>query len=418
MLPVPVTKGATYLVVVGSRGESAPGDFTLQVLRGQPPERAPGKQLQNGSARGTLNGLTNVNDIWWVAMQPGSTYRVAMSSRPCVPMALRQRGLTLRSMSCGGYSTFTPGPDGGGRYVIELIAPPGAGSASYRLQFAKAGPDDIGVGPELKNLATARGALAPAGVDVVDVFHFDVAERSDVRLRLGGASDYSLVLLTDSGFRLASSGDQIRRQLERGRYVLAVRGEIGAAASRYTLGLVIRRLTVTTLKIAVPEVLPGVPRDALPRDDADARCGEGEAPDRPLRPARGLAVLLAAPRLDRDGLCLLGSAGARTLEVPCGVHGHADVQPEPKRLRLRARRTAAAAGYGPACDGRTKRRGRRARCAGPSSGSGQVGAAGPAACACCYCGHQLERVRSARVRLPNAFVKMWWEVYFYGRRNR
>ena len=219
VLPVPVTKGATYLVVVGSRGESAPGDFTLQVLRGQAPERAPGKQLQNGSAKGTLNGLTNVNDVWWVAMQPGSTYRVAMSSRPCVPMPPRQRGLTLRSMSCGGYTTFTPGPDGGGRYVVELVAPPGAGAASYRLQFAKAGPDDIGVGPEVKNLATSRGALAPAGVDVVDVFHFDVAERSDVRLRLGGASGYSLVLRRDSGSRLAGSGDQIRRQLDRGRYV-------------------------------------------------------------------------------------------------------------------------------------------------------------------------------------------------------
>ena len=259
VLPVPVTKGATYLVVVGSRGESAPGDFTLQVLRGQSPERAPGKQLRNGSARGTLNGLTNVNDVWWVAMQPGSTYRVAMSSRPCVPMTLRQRGLTLRSMSCGGYSTFTPGPDGGGRYFLELIAPQGAGSAQYRLQFAKAGQDDIGVGSELKSLATVHGALAPAGVDVVDVFHFGVAERSDVRLRLGGAPAYSLVLLTDSGSRLTSAGDQIRRQLDRGRYVVAVRGEIGAAASRYTLGLVIRRLTVTTLKAASPEVLPGVP---------------------------------------------------------------------------------------------------------------------------------------------------------------
>jgi hypothetical protein len=36
----------------------------------------------------------------------------------------------------------------------------------------------------------------------------------------------------------------------------------------------------------------------------------------------------------------------------------------------------------------------------------------------CYGGSQLERVRSARVRLPNAFVNKWWEVYFYGRRNR
>ena len=49
---------------------------------------------------------------------------------------------------------------------------------------------------------------------------------------------------------------------------------------------------------------------------------------------------------------------------------------------------------------------------------GKAGAAGPAACVYCYCGQQLERVRFARVRLPYAFVNMWWEVYFYGRRNR
>jgi len=257
VLPVQVTKGSTYLVVVGLRGESVPGEFTLQVLPGQPPERVPGRPLRQGSARGTLNGLANVNDVWWVAMQPGSTYRIALSSRPCVPMTLRQRGLVLRSMSCNGYTTFTPGPDGGGRYFFELQAPPGAGSASYRLRFAQAGPDDLGVGSELKNLSTVRGSLAPAAVDVVDIYHFDVAERSDVRLRLGGTAPYSLVLLTDSGSRISSSGEQVRRQLERGRYVVAVRGEIGAPASGYTLELVIRRLTVTTLKTATPELPPG-----------------------------------------------------------------------------------------------------------------------------------------------------------------
>ena len=37
---------------------------------------------------------------------------------------------------------------------------------------------------------------------------------------------------------------------------------------------------------------------------------------------------------------------------------------------------------------------------------------------CCYCGRQLERVRSARVRLPNAFVICGGRCISYGRRNR
>ena len=257
VLPVPITKGATYLVVIGQREESAPGDFALNVIRAQAPERAPGQPLRNGSARGTLNGLTNVNDVWWTAMKPGDTYRVALSSRPCVSMTLRREGVTLRSMSCSGYTTFTPGPDGGGRYVFEISSPSGTGSSSYRLRVAQAGPDDLGVGKELGNLSTARGTLAPAAVDVVDVYHFDVAERSDVRLRLGGKADYSLILLADSGSRISNSKEQIRRQLERGRYVVAVRGEIGAPAATYTLGLVIRRLTTTSLTASLAEVAPG-----------------------------------------------------------------------------------------------------------------------------------------------------------------
>ncbi len=257
VLPVPITKGATYLVVIGQREESAPGDFALNVIRAQAPERAPGQPLRNGSARGTLNGLTNVNDVWWTAMQPGDTYRVALSSRPCVSMTLRREGVTLRSMSCSGYTTFTPGPDGGGRYVFEISSPSGTGSSSYRLRVAQAGPDDLGVGKELGNLSTARGTLAPAAVDVVDVYHFDVAERSDVRLRLGGKADYSLILLADSGSRISNSKEQIRRQLERGRYVVAVRGEIGAPAATYTLGLVIRRLTTTSLTASLAEAAPG-----------------------------------------------------------------------------------------------------------------------------------------------------------------
>ena len=51
----------------------------------------------------------------------------------------------------------------------------------------------------------------------------------------GGSSPYALVLMTDSGGRISTSGSQVRRQLDRGRYVVAVRAEIGAPASSYTL---------------------------------------------------------------------------------------------------------------------------------------------------------------------------------------
>jgi hypothetical protein len=257
VLPVPVSKGAGYLIVVGTRGNSWPGEFALGVVRAQGREVAPGKPLVNGQAHGTLNGLTNVNDMWWTSMQPGSTYRIALSSKPCVSMTLGQKGSTLRALSCSGYTTFTPGPDGGGKYVFELRAPSAAGSAGYVLRVAVAGVDDVGVGAEIENLSHVHGSLAPAGVDVVDVFHFDVAERSDVRLLLTGGGSSSIVLLTDSGSRIGSSEGQISRQLDRGRYVVAVRGVIGAAPSHYTLGLVIRRLTATTLTASATEVTPG-----------------------------------------------------------------------------------------------------------------------------------------------------------------
>ena len=252
-----MSKGAGYLIVVGTKGASWPGEFTLGVVRAQGREVAPGKPLQHGRAHGTLNDLTNVNDVWWTPMQPGSTYRIALSSKPCVSMTLGQRGETLRTLSCSGYTTFTPGPDGGGKYVVEVRAPSSAGSAGYVLRVAAAGVDDVGVGAEIDNLSHVHGSLTPAGVDVVDVFHFDVTERSDVRLHLTGGGSSSIVLLTDSGSRIGTSEGQISRQLDRGRYVVAVRGVIGAEPSRYTLGLVVRRLTSTTLSASTAEVAPG-----------------------------------------------------------------------------------------------------------------------------------------------------------------
>jgi hypothetical protein len=256
---VDVAKGAQYLVAVGQREGSPPGDFVLQVLAAQAPERAPGRHLPAGGIRATVNGLTDVNDVFWVRLVAGTTYRIAFSSRGCAHLALRGRRGTIRSLQCSGYTTFTPGPDGGGRYILDVTAPPGAQSQPYRLQIAAAGTDDLGVGIPLTNLTRARGTLSPNGIDVVDLYHFDVARSSDVRLRLGSqpGRSFSLLLLTDAGQQVVTGTNQIRRRLPTGRYVVAVRGEVGTRPGRYALSLVIRQLTSTKLTSSGAEITPG-----------------------------------------------------------------------------------------------------------------------------------------------------------------
>jgi hypothetical protein len=242
-----VEKGAQYLVVVGQRKGSSPGDFTLDVLASQAPEQAPGQRLAARGASSTVNGLTDVNDVWWTSMRPGTTYRIAFDSPGCAEVYLSHRSRRLTSLECRSYTTFTPGPDGGGRYVFEVVATGTTRSQPYRLQVAAAGNDDLGEGLPLANQSTARGSLSPSGVDLLDLYHFDVTQSSDVRLRLGGG--FSLLLVTESGGRVASGGNEIRRRLGAGRYVVAVRGTTGQRAGRYAVSLVIRQLTSTTLTV-------------------------------------------------------------------------------------------------------------------------------------------------------------------------
>jgi hypothetical protein len=252
-----VERGASYTVVVGEQEGSPPGAFELDLLASRPPERAPGRPLPGGRASSTLNGLTDVNDVWSVALRPGRTYRIALTSTGCPVLGLTGQAGVVRTLACAGYTTFTPGPDGGGRYLLELQTPLTTRTISYRVRVVPALPDDVGVGVELANLATARGRLDPLGVDLVDLYHFDVAERSDVRLRLATPARYTVLLLTDQGRRVAASADEIRRRLERGRYVVAVGSAVGWKASRYALSLVVRTLTATTLSADAAEVTPG-----------------------------------------------------------------------------------------------------------------------------------------------------------------
>jgi len=261
---VDVVKGATYAVVVGARAGSPAGDFVLEALAAQAAERAPGRHLAATGVRSSVNGLTDVNDMWWTELVPGTAYRIAFSSHGCASVritSLRNRELDLGGVRCGGYGTFTPGPDGGGRYTFEVIAPRLAATAAYRLQVAPALADDIGVGLALPNLSHIRGSLSPAGIDVVDLYHFDVGRTSDVRLRLVQPQrrSFRLILMTDDGRRLASDRLKLDRRLQIGRYVVAVSGETGTPGGRYTVALVVRQLTSTSIAIGAAEVQPGVP---------------------------------------------------------------------------------------------------------------------------------------------------------------
>jgi hypothetical protein len=253
-------RGATYLIAVGEQRNSPPGEFRLQIQAAEAPERHPGHALRRGGVRDSVNGLTDVNDVWSVRLRRGTTYRLAFSSSPCARATLHARNRVVR-LSCRAHSMFTPGRDGGGRYVVEVQASPTAARQRYRLQIAAASIDDIGVGAEL-GPGGARGSLSPSGVDILDLYHFDVARLSEARLRLAQPSGraFQLIVLTDSGARLGTGEARFRRRLGRGRYVIAVEGPVGSRGGRYRLSLRLRDVTSTAVLVSgrsSAEISPG-----------------------------------------------------------------------------------------------------------------------------------------------------------------
>jgi hypothetical protein len=252
-------RGASYLVAVGEQRNSPPGTFSMQLQPAEAPERHPGRALRRGGVRDSVNGLTDVNDVWSVRLRRGTTYRIAFSSSPCARATLHARNRVVR-LSCRAHSTFTPGRDGGGRYVVEVQAATTATRQRYRLHIAAAAADDVGVGVELRPGSGTRGSLSPSGVDVLDLYHFDVERSSEVRLRLSQAGSFGLVVLTDTGARMAAGGGEFRRRLGRGRYVVAVQGAVGSRSGRYRLSLRLRDVTSTSVLASgssSTEVSPG-----------------------------------------------------------------------------------------------------------------------------------------------------------------
>jgi hypothetical protein len=252
--------GGDYLIMVGRERTSEDGRFKLTMFRQEPSSKLPAPALPRGGAGSWVEPISDFDDAWSLRMKTGVEYRVNLSPARgrCISLALFAPGTRslagaapIRLLPCGGYLAYTPGLGGGGRYTLLVTASDQRpGRQRYHLQAAVAGPDDAAPGLPLQNQQTRRGTLSGTHIDVVDLYRFKVAERSDVTLTLAGPSRSRLIVLTDGGRRVGSSDGPgpLTASLGRGTYFAAVRAESGAHG-RYSLSLLERGLTTTSVLV-------------------------------------------------------------------------------------------------------------------------------------------------------------------------
>jgi hypothetical protein len=255
-------RGGRYLVLVGHRESSAPSTFQLELFA-PPLARPPGMRMPSGGTRASVDPLTRPEAAWSFAMAAGRSYKINLAPERgrCLPLYLFEPGTTsfakaqpVRASECGGYLVFTPGPDQGGRYTLLVEAQGNRGGTQrYRLQVARAGPDDTAPGLPITDGQTRRGSLAGGSIDVVDLYRFSVDHRMEVtaRLRAHLKARFELVLFSDAGVRIAclcarGKSSQLRARLEEGDYFVAVRAR-ASSAGRYAVTLLIREITSTSL---------------------------------------------------------------------------------------------------------------------------------------------------------------------------
>lgn len=255
---------SNYFFMVAQRSTSQPGGFRLTLLVPENREAYPGTPLPRRGVTTSVDPLLDADDAWSTEMRPAQTYRINLVTGRdrCVSLTLygpRARSFAsaepLRSSSCGGYLTFTPGPSGGGVYSLRVFARGERGELRYRLQVARAGRDDTSPGLPLRNLEERVGMLSGRSVDVLDLYRFQVGARSDVVLTLaaGERMQTDFALLNDRGRSVrcacfTTGGARLRLQLRRGRYFLAVRSR-EHTGGRYRLRLLVREITKTGVSI-------------------------------------------------------------------------------------------------------------------------------------------------------------------------
>ncbi len=258
-----VRRGGRYLVLIGAQEDSAQSTFRLESFA-PPVASPPGATLPARGVRSVLDPLTKPEEAWSKALVAGRSYRINLAADRgrCLSLSLfapRTKSFThgapLRRASCGGYLVFTPGPDGGGRYSFVVEAEGGSGSAQgYRLSTAPAGADDMAPGIAVSNREKRHGSLSGRGVDVVDLYRFEISHLSDVTLLYASSRNlrFDLLLVSSTGSRIdrasTEGGGKLRRQLDEGEYYVAFRAREQTSGS-YTFGLLAREITATTVTI-------------------------------------------------------------------------------------------------------------------------------------------------------------------------
>lgn len=256
-------RGERYLVQVAAGIRADAGAFTLAAFRPEAPPTLPGPRLRPGGAVGTVDILRDTEDAFSLPMRSGVTYRINLDAGPArtcragfriLPPGERDLAApAVGGRPCGGYLTYTPGPEDGGLHDIVVVARPGVRAPRYRLTAAPLGADDQAPGTPLPLGRRVAGVVSGHGIDRLDLYRFEVTDRSRVRLRLStaGASDLRLLRAEGGTIQCACglSGDlELERALAPGAYLAVVQAQNGAGG-RYRLLRTSRTITSASLTV-------------------------------------------------------------------------------------------------------------------------------------------------------------------------
>ena len=270
----------SYLIGVARRATSVAGDFQLTVVTAEPPPHPPGQALPTEGVRSTVDPILDTSDAWSVNMERGTTYGINLTTPSgCLSLAIYRphvnsfaRAKPVQTYSCGGYTAFTPGIDGGGTYSLVVRA---KGTTpvkrAYRLQSAPFGVDDGAPGIKLENGQSIAGNIFGRGTDVVDLYRIAVPrdnELTTIDLQEKPNVGLDLVVLTETGKQVACAcsgrGHQVLREhLTPGRYFVAVRSREKSGGD-YRLQVRIRDVTTTSISVGGEQSVEAAPGTSVP----------------------------------------------------------------------------------------------------------------------------------------------------------
>ncbi len=248
------SSSSDYLVRVAPRQGSVVGTFSLTAETAADEAEPPGRAMPRHGVTDTVNLARNPSDAWSVRLRSGVSYRFNLTSSGedyCVNADLYARGDfeddSLVHLKCSdGYALFTPQAGDGGTYTLLVRAAKKVlGNQNYHLEVSQALRDDTSPGVFWAGTSVG-GHLRGGGIDVVDLYNFDVRRLSSVELRVRG--DFSIQLRRLSGGTLArgDAEEPIERRLPAGQYYAVVIAESGNAGD-YTLRRVERAITSTSV---------------------------------------------------------------------------------------------------------------------------------------------------------------------------